>query len=58
MSSSSESENVLTLIMEDWESAKSVAKNSVTRGVIKEIPAVSWDDIGGLKAVKVKYASF
>lgn len=49
---------MLTLIMEDWESAKSVAKNSVTRGVIKEIPAVSWDDIGGLKAVKVKYASF
>jgi SpoVK/Ycf46/Vps4 family AAA+-type ATPase len=58
LSSSSESENVLTLIMEDWESAKSVAKNSVTRGVTKEIPAVSWDDIGGLKAVKVKYASF
>lgn len=44
--------------MEDWESAKSVAKNSVTRGVTKEIPTVSWDDIGGLKAVKVKYASF
>uniref|UniRef100_A0A0D3G6Y7 AAA+ ATPase domain-containing protein n=1 Tax=Oryza barthii TaxID=65489 RepID=A0A0D3G6Y7_9ORYZ len=54
LSSSSESENVLTLIMEDWESAKSVAKNSVTRGVTKEIPAVSWDDIGGLKAVKKK----
>ncbi|EEC77564.1 hypothetical protein OsI_16498 [Oryza sativa Indica Group] len=54
LSSSSESENVLTLIMEDWESAKSVAKNSVTRGVTKEIPTVSWDDIGGLKAVKKK----
>uniref|UniRef100_A0A0D9ZMP3 AAA+ ATPase domain-containing protein n=1 Tax=Oryza glumipatula TaxID=40148 RepID=A0A0D9ZMP3_9ORYZ len=54
LSSSSESENVLTLIMEDLESAKSVAKNSVTRGVTKEIPAVSWDDIGGLKAVKKK----
>ncbi|KAF0891824.1 hypothetical protein E2562_011003 [Oryza meyeriana var. granulata] len=54
LSNSSESENVLTLIMEDWESAKSVAKNSVTRGVTKEIPAVSWDDIGGLKDVKKK----
>uniref|UniRef100_J3LZA3 AAA+ ATPase domain-containing protein n=2 Tax=Oryza brachyantha TaxID=4533 RepID=J3LZA3_ORYBR len=54
LSNSSESENVLTLIMDDWESAKSVAKNSVTRGVTKEIPTVSWDDIGGLKDVKKK----
>ncbi|KAG8064975.1 hypothetical protein GUJ93_ZPchr0004g40065 [Zizania palustris] len=38
--------------MEDWVSAKSVGKNSVTRGVTKEIPAVTWDDIGGLKDLK------
>uniref|UniRef100_A0A0D9UWV3 AAA+ ATPase domain-containing protein n=1 Tax=Leersia perrieri TaxID=77586 RepID=A0A0D9UWV3_9ORYZ len=54
LSNSSESENMLTIIMEDWESAKSVAKNSVTRGVTKEIPTVSWDDIGGVKDVKKK----
>ncbi|KAL5214421.1 hypothetical protein ABZP36_003573 [Zizania latifolia] len=54
LSNSSESDNVLTLSMEDWESAKSVAKNSVTRGVTKEIPAVSWNDIGGLKDLKKK----
>jgi len=46
-------ENVLKLVMEDWESARSTVGPSITRGVTKEISTVSWDDIGGLKDLKV-----
>ena len=46
-------ENVLKLVMEDWESARSMVSPSITRGVTKEISTVSWDDIGGLKDLKV-----
>jgi SpoVK/Ycf46/Vps4 family AAA+-type ATPase len=56
--SNSEDEKVLTLLMEDWESARSQVKASMIRGVTKEAPAVSWDDIGGLKDLKVRYVSF
>lgn len=40
--------------MDDWKLAKSVVGPSITRGVTMEIPKVSWDDIGGLKDVKVR----
>ena len=43
----------LSLIMEDWNYAKSVVGPSITRGVTVEIPKVSWEDIGGLKDLKV-----
>ncbi|CAO1948556.1 unnamed protein product [Urochloa humidicola] len=45
-------EKVLKLLMEDWESARSVVVPSITRGETKEISIVSWDDIGGLKDLK------
>ncbi|CAN6362698.1 unnamed protein product [Urochloa humidicola] len=45
-------ENVLKLLMEDWESARSMVVPSITRGETKEISIVSWDDIGGLKDLK------
>ncbi|EMS48171.1 Cell division control protein 48-like protein B [Triticum urartu] len=54
LSNSSEDGKVLTLLMEDWESAKSQIKASMIRGVTKEAPTVSWDDIGGLKDLKKK----
>jgi len=41
--------------MEDWESARSMVSPSITRGVTKEISIVSWDDIGGLKDLKVRF---
>lgn len=49
---------MLTLLMEDWESARSLVKASMIRGVTKEAPTVSWDDIGGLKDLKVRYVSY
>lgn len=54
LSNSSEDGKVLTLLMEDWESARSQIKASMIRGVTKEGPTVSWDDIGGLKDLKKK----
>ncbi|XBI93152.1 hypothetical protein VPH35_030062 [Triticum aestivum] len=54
LSNSSEDGKVLTLLMEDWESARSQIKASMIRGVTKEAPTVSWDDIGGLKDLKKK----
>ncbi|CAL4981655.1 unnamed protein product [Urochloa decumbens] len=45
-------EKVLKLLMEDWESARSMVVPSITKGENKEIPIVSWDDIGGLKDLK------
>lgn len=47
-------EKVLKILMEDWESARSMVGPSITRGVTKEISTVSWDDIGGLKDLKVR----
>lgn len=44
---------VLTVRMEDWESAKLEIGPSITRGITKEVPKVSWDDIGGLQELKV-----
>ncbi|XP_047064063.1 cell division control protein 48 homolog B-like [Lolium rigidum] len=54
LSNSSEDEEMITLLMEDWESARYEAKASMIRGVTKEAPTVSWDDIGGLKDLKKK----
>lgn len=42
------------LTMDDWNHAKSLVGPSITRGVTVEIPKVSWDDIGGLKDLKVR----
>jgi SpoVK/Ycf46/Vps4 family AAA+-type ATPase len=54
----SEGDKVLKLHMEDWESARSMVGPSITRGVTKEISTVSWDDIGGLKDLKVRHFLF
>lgn len=43
----------LVLRMEDWECARVEVGPSMTRGVTKEVLKVSWDDIGGLKDLKV-----
>lgn len=43
----------LTLTTEDWKHARSVVGPSMTRGVTVEVPNVTWDDIGGLKDLKV-----
>lgn len=40
--------------MEEWEEARSNVGPSVVRGTAAEVPAVSWEDIGGLHAVKVR----
>lgn len=41
------------LTMDDWKHARSIIGPSITRGVTVEIPKVSWEDIGGLKDLKV-----
>lgn len=46
-----------SIAMDDWKQAMSVVGPSITRGVTVEIPKVSWDDIGGLKDVKVRSLS-
>ncbi|KAK8967781.1 hypothetical protein KSP40_PGU016200 [Platanthera guangdongensis] len=48
----SSNEEQLTLMMEDWEKAKSEVGPSITKDVIKEISKVSWDEIGGLEDLK------
>ncbi|KAJ9563856.1 hypothetical protein OSB04_009016 [Centaurea solstitialis] len=53
-SDANEEANTCSLLMEDWENAKSVVGPSITRGVTVEIPKVSWDDIGGLNDLKKK----
>jgi hypothetical protein len=58
MSNLYEGDKVLKLLMEDWESAKSLVRPSMTRGVTKEISTVLWDDVGGLKDLKVVYFMF
>lgn len=56
-SNSSDNTSMLRIRMEDWVSAKSLVGPSMTRGVAKEVSKVSWDDIGGLKDLKVLYNS-
>lgn len=46
-------EGSYSISMEDWKHARSVVGPSITRGVTVEIPNVSWEDIGGLKDIKV-----
>lgn len=43
----------LLLKLEDWECARFIVGPSITRGITVEVPKVSWDDIGGLKDLKV-----
>ena len=42
-----------SLTLEDWKYAKTVVGPSITRGVTVEIPKVTWEDIGGLRDLKV-----
>lgn len=44
---------VFSLTREDWKHARFVVSPSITRGVTVEIPKVTWEDIGGLKDLKV-----
>lgn len=44
---------ILCLTTEDWKHARSIVGPSMTRGVTVEVPNVTWDDIGGLKELKV-----
>lgn len=53
-SETNEEAGMPSLTMEDWKHAKSVVGPSITRGVTVEIPKVSWEDIGGLKDLKVR----
>ncbi|XP_030959456.1 cell division control protein 48 homolog B-like [Quercus lobata] len=53
-SDANEDASVLSLTIEDWEHAKTIAGPSITRGVTVEIPKVTWEDIGGLKDLKKK----
>lgn len=46
------SSDVITTV-DDWNHARSMVGPSITRGVTVEIPNVSWEDIGGLKDLKV-----
>lgn len=46
------------LKIEDWEHARSEVGPSITRGIAKEIPNVSWGDVGGLKDLKVQYVQW
>lgn len=52
-SGSNESASLFSLTMEDWKHARSVVGPSITRGVTVEIPKVSWEDVGGLRDLKV-----
>lgn len=53
------SENsTISLITEDWKHARSIVGPSMTRGITVEVPNVTWDDIGGLKDLKVCIAFF
>ena len=48
-----ENAGVFCVTMEDWKHARSVVGPSITRGVTVEVPKVCWEDIGGLKDLKV-----
>jgi len=45
--------SVIKLTMEDWKHATDEVGPSMTRGVTIEFKKVLWDDIGGLKDLKV-----
>ena len=52
--SSGTNENaILCMTTEDWKHARSIVGPSMTRGVTVEVPNVTWNDIGGLKDLKV-----
>ena len=57
-SDANEDASVLSLTFEDWEHAKTIVGPSITRGVTVEIPKVTWEDIGGLKDLKVCNINF
>ena len=50
--------SVLSVTIEDWEHAKTIVGPSITRAVTVEIPKVTWEDIGGLKDLKVCNINF
>lgn len=52
-SDASEDAGAFSLTMEDWKHARTVVGPSITRGVTVEIPKVTWEDIGGLRDLKV-----
>lgn len=54
-SNSNDNASMLRIRMEDWVSAKSLVGPSMNRGIAKEVSKVSWDDIGGLKDLKVLF---
>lgn len=53
ISASKRSSDSLILTLQDFKIAKSVVGPSITRGITVEIPKVTWDDVGGLKDLKV-----
>ena len=53
ISASKRSVDSLILTLQDFKIAKSVVGPSITRGIAVEIPKVTWDDVGGLKDLKV-----
>lgn len=52
-SASNQEDGSWNVTMDDWKHARSVVGPSITRGVVVEVPKVSWEDIGGLKGIKV-----
>ena len=42
-----------TVKMQDWQHAHLKVGPSIVRGAVVEVPKVLWEDIGGLKEVKV-----
>ncbi|XP_019170878.1 PREDICTED: cell division control protein 48 homolog B isoform X2 [Ipomoea nil] len=53
-STSNQEDGSWNVTMDDWKHARSVVGPSITRGVVVEVPKVSWEDIGGLKGIKKK----
>jgi len=53
ISASKRSSDSLILTSQDFKIAKSVVGPSINRGITVEIPKVTWDDVGGLKDLKV-----
>nr|GLL34147.1 cell division control protein 48 homolog B isoform X2 [Ipomoea trifida] len=53
-STSNQEDGSWDVTMDDWKHARSVVGPSITRGVVVEVPKVSWEDIGGLKGIKKK----
>lgn len=52
-SDANEDSSMFSVTLEDWKHAISVVGPSITRGVTVDIPNVTWEDIGGLKDLKV-----